>query len=165
MKLRKLEEKDVPGMLEWMHDKEINKFFRFDAARMTEEKAREFVDKSFDENNRHYAIVNEKNEYLGTVSLKKIDVIDKSAEYAVSVRKQYHGTGIAAEATQDILKIAFEELGLHKVYLNVLSQNTRAVRFYEKIGFKFVKEEKKRLLIGDKLYDLKWYEIQKGDMI
>ena len=37
--LRTLQKSDVQGMLEWMHDKDINCFFRFDAENMTEEKA------------------------------------------------------------------------------------------------------------------------------
>ena len=42
-RLRKLEEKDIPGMLEWMHDPEINQWFRFDAEKMTAEKARAVI--------------------------------------------------------------------------------------------------------------------------
>ncbi len=38
-------------------------------------------------------------------------------------------------ATQEILRYAFEELGLHKVYLNVLEDNVRAQKLYEKCGF------------------------------
>ncbi len=164
MRLRRLKKKDIPYMLEWMHDSEINQYFRFDAAGMTEEKAKEFVSKSFDDKNKHYAIVDEKDEYLGTVSLKNINSVNRDAEYAVSVRKQYHGSGVAVAATNAVLKIAFEELDLCKVYLNVLSQNIRAIRFYEKLGFKYVKEEKNSVLIGNQFHDLMWYEMQKGDL-
>ena len=46
------------------------------------------------------------------------------------------GSGAAKVATMEILKIAFEELKLHKVYLNVRSGNIRAQKFYNKIGFR-----------------------------
>ena len=46
-RLRKLEEKDVPEMIAWMHDPKVNCKFRFDFASMTEDKALEFVKNSF----------------------------------------------------------------------------------------------------------------------
>ena len=69
IRLRRLEEKDIPGMLEWIHDPEINRWFRFDADAMTEERVKRFIDESFSEKSRHYAITNENDEYLGTISL------------------------------------------------------------------------------------------------
>ena len=38
MKLRLLQQKDAAGMLEWMHDEEVNKYFRFRAGDMSERK-------------------------------------------------------------------------------------------------------------------------------
>ena len=39
------------------------------------------------------------------------------------------------QATQELIQYAFEELKLHKLYLNVLDENGRARKFYEKCGF------------------------------
>ena len=35
-----------------------------------------------------------------------------------------------------IVRYAFEELGLHRLTLNVFGYNTRAIHVYEKVGFK-----------------------------
>ena len=75
IRLHKLSEKDIPGMMEWMHDPEVNRWFRFDAEAMTEERAREFIAGSYTKNTRHYAIVDESDEYLGTISLEEIDEV------------------------------------------------------------------------------------------
>ena len=60
MKLRLLQQKDAAGMLEWMHDEEVNKYFRFRAEDMSEKKAREFIMKSLldaeERKNFHFAI-------------------------------------------------------------------------------------------------------------
>ena len=70
----------------------------------------------------HFAIVDDKNdEYLGTISLKHIDYKNHNAEYAISTRKKVRGSGIAQKSTELILDYAFNNLDLHKVYLNVLS--------------------------------------------
>jgi RimJ/RimL family protein N-acetyltransferase len=44
--------------------------------------------------------------------------------------------GYGTEATRLILEFAFGELGLHRVWLDVDSDNRRARRAYEKAGFK-----------------------------
>lgn len=58
----------------------------------------------------HYAIVDERDEYYGTVSLKRIDLLNRNAEYAISVRKCVQGKGVAMEATRLIIKRALPNL-------------------------------------------------------
>ena len=43
MRLRKLQEKDVPLIYEWMKDPQVNCFFRFDPGRVTPDTVRAFV--------------------------------------------------------------------------------------------------------------------------
>ena len=45
------------------------------------------------------------------------------------------GQGFAYAATNLALKIAFDQLDLIEVYLEVLSDNQRAISLYQKIGF------------------------------
>lgn len=155
--LRSLDPKDAPLMLEWMHDDTINCQFRYPFAEMTLEKAEDFIGHSFDDENRHFAIVDGNDEYLGTVSLKNISKADLNAEYSIVTRKKAHGTGIAARATMEILRYAFDEIGLHRVYLNVLSGNAAARRLYEKCGFVFEGEFKDALRIKGVYRNLSWY--------
>lgn len=160
--LRPLRPEDAPLMLEWMQDPMIACFFRFDAASMTEEKCRAFIESaSRDPGSRHYAIADEQDEYLGTISLK--DIAGGRAEYAISTRKCAHGTGAALQATREILRVAFEDLGLETVYLNVLAENLRANTFYRKAGFRFVRTEESALELRGALKALNWYEISRID--
>lgn len=149
-------------MLEWMTDPAITRYFRFDASDMSIEKCLAFIRGAGESQNcRHYAIVNETDEYLGTISLK--DIHNGNAEYAISTRSCSHGTGAAMEATRQLLHIAFYELGLHQVYLNVLAENGRANAFYRKAGFRFTHKEENALQVRGEMKDLNWYEIGKED--
>ena len=163
IRLRRLEEKDIPGMLEWMHDPEVNRWFRFDAASMTQERAERFISDSFTEENRHYAITNCDDEYLGTISLEEIDRENGHALYAISTRRCVWGSGTALAATRELLKIAFDELKLERVYLNVLSENIRAKRLYEKAGFHHEGCFRRHLNIGGKWHDWDWFAILKDE--
>lgn len=160
--LRALREKDAPLMLEWMQAPDIACFFRFDASKMTEDSCKAFIENAnSDAGSRHYAIADENDEYLGTISLKDID--GASAEYAISTRKCAHGTGAASQATKKVFDIAFNELGLERVFLNVLTENQRANAFYKKMGFVFERTEKNAVEIRGEMKDLNWYAIRKKD--
>ncbi len=167
MQLRQLCIEDAEGMLEWMHDPEINCNFRFDAASYTLEQAKDFItqaEESYKQGKTyHWAITEEGKEYLGTISLKDIDFENRNAEYAVCLRKCAMGKGIAYEATSLVLEYAFSRLNLHRVYLNVLSDNKKAIHLYERCGFQFEGEWKDHLYLKGRYHSLKWYGIQKEE--
>jgi RimJ/RimL family protein N-acetyltransferase len=50
--------------------------------------------------------------------------------------REYWGKGYGSDAMRVILRYAFIELNLHRVSLNVFEYNPRAIRSYEKVGFK-----------------------------
>ena len=160
--LRPLDSRDAPFMYEWMTDPEITRFFRFDASTISVEGCKAFIEKARSApNTLHFAIADENDEYLGTISLKDIDREKKQAEYAISTREKAHGSGAALQATRLILQYAFEALAWERVYLNVLGENGRANAFYRKAGFRFIREEPKALELRGTKKDLNWYDITK----
>ena len=163
MHLRSLEEKDAEGILEWMNDPDIQKCFRFSAQDKTREDVLDFIREAeispINGKSIHYAIADDHNKYLGTISLKNVDLQSMSAEYAISLRKCAQGKGIATWATKEILKKAFEEFHLQRVYLNVLSDNEKATRLYEKCGFIYEGAFRRHLFLRGEFKTLKWYSI------
>lgn len=155
--LRRLERKDAPFMLEWMHDSEINCNFQADFASSTMESVISFINGSFNDESQNFAFVDDKDEYLGTISLKHISHKNSNAEYAIVTRKKAQGTGAAKKATLELLRYAFAELKLHKVYLNVLEENVRAQRLYEKCGFVCEGSAVDAVKIKGEYRTLKWY--------
>ncbi len=164
MKLRKLAYKDIPYMLEWMHDENITKYLKYDFSKTDEKSQKNFIDESYTKNNINFAIVDEEtDEYLGSISLKNINYDDSNAEYAICLRNSCIGKNIAYEATYELLDFAFNKLNLNRVYLNVLSKNVRANKFYQKFGFIYEGEFKEAINIKGILEDLKWYRILKKE--
>jgi RimJ/RimL family protein N-acetyltransferase len=160
MKLRKLLLKDTDGILSWMNDPAVRRFFRFEQDATTPESVIEFINNAQNtERNMHLAIVDDLDTYLGTISLKSIDHGARNAEYAISTCSQVHGKGIASEATREILNIAFNQLHLHRVYLNVLEENERANNFYLKLGFVFEGQFRDHINIRGELKNLNWYSL------
>lgn len=136
MRLRELELKDAKYMLEWMHDPNVSDYLGKDFKSMTIENCKAFIESAkTDVNNRHFAIADDNDEYMGTISLKEIDRDNKRAEYAISCRTKAIGNGFASWATKELFRIAKDEIGLELIYLNVYKTNIRAQKMYLKVGF------------------------------
>jgi len=158
--IRLLVERDASRMLEWLHDEEVTRYLNLVGKDSTMDDVLRFIHDAKDETvNFHRAIVDDRDCYLGTVSLKNIDNIKKEAEYAISLHQSAIGIGAANVATRMITCIAFEELKLDRIYLYVMRSNVRAVKFYEKIGFKCTHFSKKTIKGKDE--DLVWFEAVK----
>lgn len=136
MKLRQLEEKDAPFMLEWMHDESVTRYLCTDFAAKTIEDCLSFIDESHNmQEHIHLAVTNDEDVYMGTVSLKHIDRERRSAEFAVSMRSCARGHGYSTYGMRELLRIGIEEQGLKDIYWCVTESNRRAVQFYDKNGY------------------------------
>lgn len=166
MYLRELKLKDAEPMLEWMHDENVVHDLNTNFAEKSLNDCIEFItssSKKMDE--LHLAIASDNDEYMGTVSLKHIDKLNRSAEFAITVRKKSMGHGYSWFGMEAMIKKAFDELGLESVYWCVSRNNVRACRFYDKHNFH------EALDISNNIRDryegvenLKWYSVLKGDV-
>lgn len=79
----------------------------------------------------------EKNLDIGTIGLKNFDYLNSNVELFISIgNRSYLNGGYGTDAVRTMTKYVFNRLNLHKVYLKVFESNKRAIRCYEKVGFK-----------------------------
>lgn len=134
MKLRKLKLEDAPLMLEWMHDDSVVHDLRTDFVAKTIDDCNAFIETARDDSESiHLAIVDENDEYMGTVSLKHIR--SNSAEFGITIRKCAMGKGFSRFAMESIIQLGFKERGIKTIFWCVNPENKRAVRFYDKNGY------------------------------
>ncbi len=75
---------------------------------------------------------------IGHIELNNID----RRNLAASISKvligdpTYRGMGYGIEMTRQVVRMAFGEMGLHRLQLYVFDFNTPAVRAYQRVGFK-----------------------------
>jgi len=73
---------------------------------------------------------------IGHVLLSGISRINRSCNLAIRIgAEEYRNRGLGSSALNDTLKLAWADLGLHRVQLTVIESNNRARRAYEKCGF------------------------------
>ncbi len=166
MRLRNLATKDAPFMLEWMHDHKVTELLNNHFAEKTLKDAEEFIVSSNNENNIHLAIVSDTDEYMGTVSLKRINWNKKTAEFAIAMRSIAMGRGYAWFGMKTIFEKGFDELELENIYWCVNRKNTRAIRFYDKHNFHEAVDIPSAVLVDyQDSNDYKWYSAIKGDVL
>ena len=75
--------------------------------------------------------------WLGEVVLMDIDPDHRSAGFRIALAaERLAGRGYGREAARLILAWGFDQLGLHRVGLEVFAFNARAIHVYEALGFR-----------------------------
>lgn len=76
------------------------------------------------------------NRLIGSCQLKDINFIHRSAELQIRIGVvEMRGKGLGKDAISLLLKFAFDDLNLHRVFVQVFSTNHTAIRTYEGSGF------------------------------
>lgn len=166
MKLRRLQVKDAPLMLEWMRDRDITAGLHEDYSGRTLAQAEEFIRAAaVRADERHYAVASDEDEYMGTVSLRHIDPEGAVAELTVVMRRCALNKGYAMRGMIEALDIAFRDLKLGSVYWRVKADNVRAIRFFTKHGFNMLDEDVPADILArhSNEKDLVWFAALKGD--
>ena len=135
--LRGIEESDTDNVLRWRNSSEVVKYFNYqrpitktDHVNWMETKVRTGEVCQF--------IISDAllEKDVGSVYLKDIDNVNHKAEYGVFIgESEAMGRGLGTAVAKLIVRFAFDELKLHRLYLQVHADNARAVRCYEKAGF------------------------------
>lgn len=92
---------------------------------------------------------------VGSVYVRDIDATHHKAEYGIFIGEDdARGKGYGTAAARMMIQYCFEELKLHRLFLRVYAENTRAIRSYEKAGF-----EKEAYLRDDVFIDGEYKDI------
>lgn len=140
VRLRGIEREDLPTFVRWFNDPEVRQYLiMYEPMSMAKEE-RWFEEMLERKNDFVFAIeaqIGERWVLIGNVGLHRIDWKNRTAIFGIALgEKAYWGQGFGTDATRTMLRFAFEELNLHRVELEVFDFNPRAMRSYEKAGFR-----------------------------
>ena len=165
MKLRELKSNDAPLMLEWMQDEHVVGGLKADFLSKTLDDCFNFIENSKDQStNLNMAIVDENDDYMGTVSLKHIDKKMETAEFAITIRKLAMGKGFSKFGMDEILNYGIEKIGLKSIFWCVNKVNERAVKFYDKNGYRRITHVPQKILdnyVSSEIDAMYWYKYEK----
>ena len=125
--------------VDWLNDKEVCKFNSHGEVEYTKEMALDFINSLNKDKSKevHAVYLKENNIHIGNISLQQIDFKNNNAEIAYLFgEKHYWNKGYAKEASGILIKRAFSELNLHRIYFGTHIENIAMQKLGENLGFK-----------------------------
>jgi diamine N-acetyltransferase len=136
-RLRRIEREDIPTFVRWFSDPDVREFLLLNRPISVAEEERWFEAQLQATDSEIFAIETNDGVHIGNIGLHDINWTHRRAEMGIVIgERTFWGKGYGSDAIDVLLRFAFHELNLHRVSLKVYEDNARAIRAYEKCGFK-----------------------------
>jgi UDP-4-amino-4,6-dideoxy-N-acetyl-beta-L-altrosamine N-acetyltransferase len=136
-RLRRIEREDIPTFVRWFGDPDVREFLLLNRPISMAEEEQWFARQLQSRDSEVFAIETTDGVHIGNTGLHDINWLHRNAEMGIVIgEKQYWGKGYGSDAARVLLRFAFDEMNLHRVQLTVYEDNVRAIRAYEKCGFR-----------------------------
>ncbi|MEU4290542.1 GNAT family protein [Kribbella sp. NPDC026596] len=149
--LRRYLDSDYDDLLELQSSVDVTRFLLYDPK--TPEQVREslagrLADVPMDTDGQALtvaAIQRETGRHVGEVTLFMRSVEHRTGEIGFVFHPEFHGRGFAAEASVELLRLGFEQLGMHRIIGRLDGRNTGSANLLKRLGLRqeahFVKNE------------------------
>ena len=139
IRLRPITEADLPDYVVWLNDPEVTQFLTIEAGKATLEGEREWLARISAGGREKIWAIEVEGRHIGNCSLDPICGLEKRiGSFGIMIGdKSAWNKGYGTAALQQVLKYGFEEMGLYRIFLDVMPQNRRGIRCYEKCGLRY----------------------------
>ena len=139
--LRRWEDSDAESLYEFAKDPDVGPAAGWPAHQSIEE-SRNVIKTVLSERETYAVCLKTDNRAIGSVGLKlnghtDMTERDDECELGYWLGKPFWGQGIMPEAAGEILRHAFEDIGMTKVWAGYYEGNTKSKRVQEKCGFRY----------------------------
>lgn len=102
---------------------------------------------------------------IGRVFLHSISLQQQTATLGIGIfRTDLLGKGYGTEAVRLMVEYGMFHLNLYNIDLLVLSDNVRAIRSYQKVGFRILGERQGSAVIGGRRLNDTWMDITRDEV-
>ena len=139
--LRRWEKNDAESLYEYAKDPDIGPIAGWPAHRSIEE-SRDVIKNVFNGKEAYAICLKTDNKAIGAIELKlngytDMTERDDECELGYWLGKPFWGQGIVPEAVKEMLRHAFEEIGMTTVWVGYYEGNAKSKRVQEKCGFRY----------------------------
>ncbi|MGB6371147.1 MAG: GNAT family protein [Atribacterota bacterium] len=136
--LRAIEKEDLIHVRKWSNDPEIRRLTG-EVTSMSQVDANKFLERAYSDNTREWfvIVIKENDRVIGEAGLLRMFHAWRTTDISIIIgEKDVWGKGYGTEAILLLIDYAFRRLNFHRVAIGVVGFNEKAIRFWEKIGFK-----------------------------
>lgn len=144
--LRRWEESDAESLYEYAKDPDVGPIAGWPPHQSIEE-SREVIRNVFSGEEAYAICLKSDRRAIGAIELMlsgHTDITEKEDECELGywIGKPFWGQGLVPEAAKELLRRAFEDLGMKKVWCGYYEGNSKSRRVQEKCGFRYQRTEK-----------------------
>lgn len=171
VRIRLLKLEDVYSMQKWgKHENPL--FYDYNFPQLDEKEIRDWFNiKTSKKNKRCFVVLDNNDQAIGYLTIKDIKKIKKCATLGIVFDPNHVSKGYGTETIRVFLNYFFNDLNMRTMFLEVAKYNKRAIKCYEKCGFKIIDEYKEKLdtheidifTIG-RYKDERFFQIEKGNV-
>ena len=145
---------DVEQFTYWLNDFETTDYLGRSGMLTTLEGEKKYLEENSTPDATFVIVTIDENKMIGTVSLEKIDWINRNATLGIFIGdKDYRSKGYGTEAIKLILEYGFKYMNLHNIKLDLMEFNERALKCYQKCGFKEYGRKRKSKFVYGRYYN------------
>lgn len=157
IRLREYRREDVKNAQDYINDPEVKKLLHPGIPFLFtyEDEMKWFDSLSATKENYSFAIETlEDGRYIGGCGINHINWKNSVITVGIFIGdKNYWGKGYGTDAMKTLVKFIFEQMNINKIKLQVFSFNERAIKSYEKCGFKVEGILRKEIFRDGKYHD------------
>lgn len=167
IRLRKIREEDLEKIMNWRMSPEVTKYMYTDPV-LTIDLQRKWLESIESSRDKKYWMIVESEVPIGVVGLTEIDLKNKRCNWNWYIGDvDFRGKGIAQTVQRNICDYVFYKMKLNRLYCEVLAENIRNLKAYEKSGLYVEGILKEHIYKYNRFYDVavcgitaaKWNEI------
>ena len=154
LRLEPLSLDHLDGIMTWVNDPEVTFYFARLGREITRDEEAEMVKTLIESETDILYSIFEGDEYVGQIGLSNIYWPARNGRMGIMLCRRAWGRRIGRRAAHLLLKRAFGELGLHKVWLIVRSDNEKGRRIWTSVGFQEEGLLRDEYFVKEKYYDM-----------
>jgi len=167
--LRAIEEEDLPQLLIWRNKTNYRQYFREYRELNTQQQCHWYEKVVIDDHRTiMFAVVDlPTNDLIGACGLCYIDWINKNADFSIyiGIDNLYIDSKLAVDAANILVKYAFLELGLHRLWSEIYDFDDKKIEFFNKIGFTLDGRHRQTHWCNGTWHDSLFYGLLSNDFI
>lgn len=163
-KLRPLREEDLRTVLEWRNSEQIRENM-YTTHIISWEEHWAWFQKINDQSKKNHMVFTYENLPLGVINVSSIDEINNRCHWGFYIGEEAAPRGSGMAMGYLGLQYIFEELGIRKLYGEVLGFNEASIKYHKKLGFIQEGHFREHILRGKQYIDIYCFAILRSEWV
>lgn len=154
---KKMDESDLELVLEWRTSEHVTQYMYTDIEKDIE-KQKEWFEKISHDDTQYYWIIQYKEIPIGLISINQLDRHNKRSTFAYYLGNLNY-TPVAGRIHPYLYNFAFYDLGLNKMYAEVMDGNDGMMKMHLYYGFTHTATFKQHIYKYGRYHDVHYFEL------